>query len=66
MRLAIDPALEDALRQAVSESGQPATVTARLVAWLRALSEGEDSKESMAGRYEELLETLNVVSDGAD
>lgn len=56
--MALDPAMEKALRTAADEVGQPAAVAARLVAWLTQLSDGQVSREGSARFYEELMEVV--------
>ena len=58
--MALDKALEDALRQAVKEEGQPDAVAARLIAWTEALAEGEDSVEDQDRFYGRLMASVVV------
>jgi hypothetical protein len=56
--MALDRALEDALRRAVKEEGQPDAVAARLIAWTEALADGEDSVEDQDRFYGRLMAAI--------
>ena len=58
--MALDRALEEALQTAVSEAGQPKAVAQRLIAWLKALSEGEGSEDQNLRFYENVTSAINV------
>lgn len=64
--MALDRALEAALERAAEEFGQPRSVAQRLQAWLSALADGDDSEETKARRFDELLETLKGEATDAD
>lgn len=58
--MGIDPALEEAVQSAVDELGQPRPVANRVIAWLRALSEGETSEDRDLQFYENILDELDA------
>lgn len=58
--MALDKALENALKQAVKEEGQPDTVAARLIAWTEALADGENSVEDQDRFYSRLMAAVVV------
>ncbi|WP_114954996.1 CxC ATPase DNA modification system associated small protein [Sphingosinicella terrae] len=57
--MALDPALEAAIREAAEEEGQPATVAARLIAWAEALAEGDDAVERQESFYARLMSAVS-------
>ena len=59
--MALDPALESAVFEATERAGQPRTVAQRLVAWLRAQSEGESSEEQDLSFYENVMGALRLA-----
>lgn len=63
--MAIDPALEQALRIAVEEAGQPKSVASRLIAWLEALSLGGSGEDGDRRFYQNARDALQV-KDEAD
>lgn len=65
MPMALDPALEDALLKATADAGQPRQVAQRLVAWLKARSNGESSEEQDLSFYENVMGAISL-SGGKD
>jgi hypothetical protein len=67
MPMALDPALEEALFKAAAEAGQPRPVAQRLVAWLKAQSNGESSEEQDLSFYENVMGAISLPgSENAD
>jgi hypothetical protein len=65
--MALDPALQEALQEAVAELGQPNSVAKRLTAWLESLSNGEETEDLNNRFYESVLAELQVPgTDDAD
>ncbi len=62
--MAIDRALEEGLRIAVEEEGQPSAVAQRLIAWIEALSGGGVGEENSNRFYENVRDAL--LKQGAD
>ena len=58
--MALDPALVESVQDAVRELDQPGPVAQRMVAWLKALSDGEASPDLNRQFYDSLLEALAV------
>lgn len=58
--MALDTALAAALREAVEESGQPQALSLRLEAWLQAMTEGDDTREDQAQRYDDVREAVQL------
>ena len=58
--MALDPALEEALLEATTEAGQPRPVAQRLVAWLKALSNGESSEEQDLSFYANVMAAIST------
>ncbi len=58
--MALDPALEMAVFEATEKAGQPRSVAQRLVAWLRAQSEGESSEEQDLSFYENVMAAVRL------
>jgi hypothetical protein len=56
--MALDPALEDALQRAVAEAGESKQVAQRLIAWLKALSNGESSEEQNLSFYDNVMSAI--------
>lgn len=56
--MALDTALEDAIKQAVAEAKQPSAVADRLIAWLEALGEGDVSPEQKDAFYTRLMSAV--------
>lgn len=56
--MALDPALEDALQRAVAEAGESKQVAQRLIAWLKALSNGESSEEQNLSFYANVMSAI--------
>jgi hypothetical protein len=56
--MALDPALEDALQRAVAESGESKQVAQRLIAWLKALSNGESSEDQNLSFYRNVMSAI--------
>ena len=59
----LDKALENALKTAVEEEGQPPGVASRLAAWLEALAVGDVDGQK---RFYENVRQALVTEDGAD
>lgn len=53
--MALDAALEEAVRQAVKEQGQKPALAERMIAWLEALGEGDLAIEDQDGFYSRLM-----------
>lgn len=53
--MALDTALEGAIKQAVAEGKQPAAVAERMIAWLEALGNGDVSPEQKDAYYARLM-----------
>lgn len=64
--MALDKALEAAIKQAVQEGGQPSAVGARIIAWLEVLSEGEVSPEQQDTFYARMMGAVDVEADDED
>ena len=61
--MALDEALSAAIHDAVVEEGQPKAVAARLIAWLDALSNGDEPIDREAQFYANLLAAVVVEGD---
>jgi hypothetical protein len=66
MTMALDKALEAAIKQAVEEEGQPSAVGARIIAWLDVLSEGEVSPEQQDAYYARMIGSVNAGEPDED
>ena len=64
--MALDPALSDALARAVKDAGQPASLGARLTAWLEALGEGQTGDDDNLHYYEMAMAELTLQADDED
>jgi len=53
--MALDPALEDAVQRAVAELGESKQSAQRLIAWLKALSNGESSEDQDLSFYNNVM-----------
>lgn len=62
MSVEIDSALEAAVNEVVKELGQPETTANRLIAWLKAMSTGEQTADEKEQFLERALSTL-IVKD---
>ena len=58
--MALDPALEEALMKATTQAGQPRPVAQRLVAWLKAQSNGESSEDQDLSFYENVMGAISL------
>jgi hypothetical protein len=58
--MGLDPALEDAIRQAVREQGQKPALAERLIAWLVALGQGDLSVNDADAFYARLIAAVSV------
>lgn len=61
--MALDPALEGAIRQAIREQGQKPALAERMIAWLEALGQGELSPADADAFY---ARTIGAVSAGEE
>lgn len=61
--MALDAALEKAIREAVREQGQKPALAERMIAWLEALGQGALSPADADAFY---ARTIGVVSVGDD
>ena len=61
--MALDPALEEALLKATADLGQPRPVAQRLIAWLKAQSNGESSEEQDLSFYENVMSAIELSGD---
>jgi hypothetical protein len=66
LKMPLDPAVIQALRQAVAEEQQPAEVAAQLQAWLLAISEGDSSLDAQMQIYDVIRNQLDLGSQDAD
>lgn len=64
--MALDKALEAAVRQAVKEEGQPTAVGARIIAWLEVLSEGDVSPEQQDTFYARMISAVDAEKPDED
>ena len=62
--MALDSALEGAIKQAVAEGKQPPAVAERIIAWLEALGEGDVSPEQKDAFYARLIGAMAGAEDG--
>ncbi len=62
MSVEIDSALEAAVNEVVKEMGQPEATANRLIAWLKAMSTGEQTADEKEQFLERALSTL-IVKD---
>jgi hypothetical protein len=53
--MALDPALESAIKQAVAEGKQSSAVAERMIAWIEALGDGDVSPEQKDAFYARLM-----------
>lgn len=60
----LDEVVVEALAYATAQSGQPATVAKRLIAWLEAMSTRELSAEDESGFLENVRSAIVVKSSG--
>ena len=63
--MALDAALESAIKQAVEERGQPEAVAQRLLAWLEALGQGDVAAEQQDGFYGRMIAAVVDPGDAA-
>lgn len=61
--MALDAALECAIKQAVAEGKQPSTVAERIIAWIEALGDGEVSPEQRDAFYGRLMSAMAGLED---
>lgn len=61
--MALDEALAAAIHAAVAEEGQPKALAARLIAWLEAVSSGEEPIDRQEQFYANLVAAVVVGSD---
>lgn len=61
--MALDPALVEALHAAVAELDQPKSVGQRLVAWLKSLSDGEETEHLDNQFFENVISQLRVAGE---
>lgn len=61
--MALDTALEGAIKQAVAEGKQPPAVAERIIAWLEALGEGDVSPEQKDAFYARLISAMAGAED---
>lgn len=61
--MALDTALEGAIKQAVAESKQPSAVAERMIAWLEALGDGDVSPEQKDVYYSRLMGAMAGEND---
>lgn len=64
--MALDKALEAAIKQAVQEKGQPAALGARIIAWLEVLSEGDVSPEQQDTFYTRMISAVDAETKDED
>lgn len=62
--MALDTALEGAIKQAVAEGKQPPAVAERIIAWLEALGEGDVSPEQKDAFYARLISAMAGEEEG--
>lgn len=60
----LDRELENAIRDVVANQRQPAEVGKRLIAWLKALSDGEVSAEGNARYFDTVCKALDLGETG--
>jgi hypothetical protein len=60
MKLPLEPELEKAVLQVVSDKGQPATVAKRLIAWLEEMSKSDISKEDHSSFFSQVTDALEI------
>lgn len=62
--MSVDPKIIEAIDSAVSEAGQPPTLSRRISAWLEAITSGNEDvhDSSAAGRHLEALYEQTVTS----
>jgi hypothetical protein len=56
--MAIDLALAEALLEAVKEAKQPRGLSLRLEAWLQALTDGTETADGLAQRYQDVRDAI--------
>lgn len=64
--MALDKALEAAIKQAVEENGQPSALGARIIAWLEVLSEGDVSPEQQDTFYGRMIGAVEAEASNGD
>ncbi len=64
--MALDEEMEEALRKVVSNVGQPDEVAKGLIAWMRALSEGELSDSDKRSHLDSVRDAVKMEGSGAD
>lgn len=62
--MALDEALTAAVHEAVAEEGQPKAVAARLIAWLDALSDGDEPIDRQEQFYASLVGAIVAGGNG--
>lgn len=62
MSVEIDSALEAAVNEVVKEMGQPEATANRLIAWLKAMSTGDQTVDEQEQSLQRVLSTL-IVKD---
>jgi hypothetical protein len=60
----LDSHLENAIRDVVTSRKQPAEVSKRLIAWLKALSDGDVSTEDKARYLDTVCKALDIEEAG--
>jgi hypothetical protein len=61
--MALDPALEAAIRQAVREQGQKPALAERMIAWLEELGQGGLSVSDGDAFYARLISAVSMDED---
>ncbi len=64
--MALDKEMEEALRKVVSNVGQPDEVASGLIAWMRALSEGELSDSDKRSHLDAVRDAVKTEGSDAD
>lgn len=64
--MSIDPAVSAALKRAVEEARQPATVADRLGGWLQKLADGNDSEDAKKSSYDAVFGQLKADAGSED
>ena len=62
----LDKALEEALEESIKESGQPESVTRRITAWLREMSQGTLTYEENTRFFKDVCNELKLGSESED
>ena len=62
----LEPELQNAIKEVVEEMGQPDKVSARLIAWIEAMSDSEIALEDQQSFLEKVKDALEIEEEVPD